>query len=78
MINYVTLLGPELIVIGGGLSGAADLFVPQLVDAMARTMSFQRVPRIVTATLGADAGVIGAGLVGWDRIVDRCERASLD
>ena len=56
--------------IGGGLSGAADLFVPQLADAMATTMSFQRVPRIVTATLGADAGVIGAGLVGWDRIVD--------
>ena len=78
LINYVTLLGPELIVIGGGLSGAADLFVPQVVDAMATTMTFQRVPRIVTANLGADAGVIGAGLVGWDRIVDRSERASLD
>jgi glucokinase len=70
LINYVTLLGPELIVIGGGLSGAADLFVPQLADAMAMTMSFQRLPRIVTAVLGADAGVIGAGLVGWDRLVD--------
>ena len=68
LTNYVTLLGPELIVIGGGLSGAADLFLPQLADAMARTMSFQRRPRIVPATLGADAGVIGAGLVGWDRI----------
>ena len=68
LISYVTLLGPELIVIGGGLSGAADLFLPQLGDAMARTMSFQRRPRIVPATLGADAGVIGAGLVGWDRI----------
>ncbi len=68
LISYVTLLGPELIVIGGGLSGAADLFLPQLGDAMARTMSFQRQPRIVPATLGADAGVIGAGLVGWDRI----------
>ena len=78
LINYVTLLGPELIVIGGGLSGAADLFVPQVVDAMATAMTFQRLPRIVTANLGADAGVIGAGLVGWDRIVDRSERASLD
>jgi glucokinase len=70
LINYVTLLGPELIVIGGGLSGAADLFVPQVADAMAMTMSFQRLPRIVAAVLGADAGVIGAGLVGWDRLVD--------
>jgi len=68
LITYVTLLGPELIVIGGGLSGAADLFLPPLSDAMARTMSFQRMPRLVPATLGADAGVIGAGLIGWDRI----------
>jgi glucokinase len=71
LINYVTLLGPELIVVGGGLSGAADLFVPQVVDAMATAMTFQRPPRIDAASLGADAGVIGAGLVGWDRIVGR-------
>jgi glucokinase len=76
LINYVTLLSPELIVIGGGLSGATDLFVPQLVDAMATAITFQRMPRIVTAALGADAGVIGAGLVGWDRLVDGA--ASLD
>lgn len=68
LTTYVTLLGPELIVIGGGLSGAADLFLPQVVDAMATAMSFQRMPQIAAATLGADAGVIGAGLVGWDRI----------
>jgi glucokinase len=68
LITYVTLLGPELIVIGGGLSGAVDLFLPQVGDAMARTMSFQRMPRLAPATLGADAGVIGAGLIGWDRI----------
>ena len=53
LINYVTLLGPELIVIGGGLSGASDLFVPQLVVAMATAMTFQRLPRIVTARLTA-------------------------
>jgi glucokinase len=68
LTNYVTLLGPELIVIGGGLSGAADLFLPQVLDAMTTAMSFQRLPRMVTATLGADAGVIGAGLVGWELI----------
>jgi glucokinase len=68
LITYVTLLGPELIVIGGGLSGAADLFLPQLGDAMASAMSFQRMPRLVPAVLGADAGVIGAGLIGWGRL----------
>jgi glucokinase len=70
LTSYVTLLGPKLIVIGGGLSGAADLFLPQVVNAMTPKMSFQRMPQILPATLGADAGVIGAGLVGWGRIID--------
>jgi glucokinase len=65
---YVTLLGPEMIVVGGGLSGAADLFLPQLTAAIQGRLAFQRMPRIVTAVLGADAGLIGAGLAGWDRV----------
>lgn len=68
---YLTLLGPELVVIGGGLSGAADLFLPQIEHGLRSRVAFQRVPRLVTALLGADAGVIGAGLVGWDHLRDR-------
>lgn len=64
----LTLLGPELIVIGGGLSGAADLFLPQVRRAIADQVTFQRLPRIVPALLGADAGVIGAGLLGWEYV----------
>lgn len=67
LTSYVTLLGPELIVIGGGLCGAADLFLPQVVDGLTKRMTFQRRPRLAVALLGADAGVIGAGLLGWDR-----------
>lgn len=68
LMFYLTLLGPELVVIGGGLAGAADLFVPQIDTAIGARVAFQRTPRIVTAILGADAGVIGAGLVGWDQL----------
>ncbi len=68
LVLYLSLLGPELIVIGGGLAAADDLFVPQLREAIGARVAFQRVPRIVTATLGTDAGVIGAGLVGWDHV----------
>jgi glucokinase len=68
LLLYLTLLGPELVIIGGGLSGAADLFVPQVNKALKARVAFQRVPRLVPATLGADAGVIGAGLVGWDEV----------
>jgi glucokinase len=65
---YVTLLAPEVIVIGGGLSGAADIIFPQLTAGLADRLHFQRTPRIEVASLGADAGVIGAGLIGWDRV----------
>lgn len=63
---YLTLLAPEMVVIGGGLSGAVDLLLPQLTLGLERRLTFQRMPRLVPAALGADAGLIGAGLVGWD------------
>jgi glucokinase len=61
----VTLLAPELIVIGGGLSGALDLFVEPLSRRLDAGLTFQRPPRLAAALLGADAGVIGAGILGW-------------
>lgn len=67
LVVYVSLLGPEVIIVGGGLSGAADLLLPPIERALDERLSFQRRPRLVTATLGPDAGLIGAGLVGWNR-----------
>ena len=63
----VTLLGPELVIIGGGLSGAYDLLAVPLEEDLAARLSIQRMPRLAQASLGADAGLIGAGLVGWRR-----------
>jgi glucokinase len=68
LLLCTTLLGPEVIIIGGGLSGAADLFVPEIGRRMAEAASFQRLPELRLATLGADAGLIGAGLLGWDEL----------
>lgn len=68
LLLYLSLLGPELVVVGGGLAGAADLLLPPVARAIRARVAFQRVPRIVPASLGADAGVIGAGLVGWDDV----------
>lgn len=68
LLTYATLLGPEVVVLGGGLAGAFDLLGPPVEAALAAAMTFQRRPRLVPARLGADAGVIGAGLVGWDRV----------
>ncbi|GAA3610342.1 ROK family protein [Microlunatus ginsengisoli] len=66
--RYNTLLGPRLVVLGGGLSGAADLLIPPVTAVIRAGVTFEREPRIVRAGLGADAGVIGAGLLGWDRV----------
>lgn len=66
--RYVTLLGPRLIVLGGGLSGAADLLIGAVSDRLRAGLTFEREPELVRAGLGADAGVVGAGMLGWDRV----------
>jgi glucokinase len=68
LLTYATLLAPETIVVGGGLAGAFDLIGPPVEAGIAAAMTFQRRPRLVPARLGPDAGVVGAGLVGWDRV----------
>lgn len=58
-------LAPELIVIGGGMAGAWDLLRPAALEAMARhSFAHNRAGlRVVTATLGDDAGPVGAALI---------------
>jgi glucokinase len=74
--NAVNAYEPELIVIGGGLSGAADLFLEKAWEE-ARTRAlpalFARV-RVQVARAGAQAGVIGAGLMAAQEL----ERRNMD
>jgi glucokinase len=73
--RYLTLLGPRTIVLGGGLSAASDLLIPAITAALRADITFEREPEIVRAGLGADAGVIGAGMLGWDRVGRAVETA---
>lgn len=75
---YATLLAPQTVVLGGGLAGSFDLIGPQVEAGLAERLSFQRSPRLVPARLGADAGVIGAGLVGWDGVHQQQVRMQQD
>jgi glucokinase len=63
-----SVLAPEVIVIGGGLSGAGAALFDPLSDRIPRHLTFQRVPRLVPAALGDRAGCIGAGLLALDSI----------
>jgi glucokinase len=66
--HTVALLAPEAIVIGGGLSQAgAALFEPlgRRLDAI---LTFQRRPILLCASIGENAGVIGAALRARDLV----------
>lgn len=71
LTTCITLLAPHVIVFGGGLSQASDLFLPGVGTRIEATITFQQMPRLRTAALGTDAGLIGAGLVGWDYVGER-------
>ncbi|WP_216215762.1 ROK family protein [Amycolatopsis aidingensis] len=62
----VTLLAPEVIVLGGGLFGAREFVLDPLRGWLAGRLTFQRQPRLRVAELGAEAGCLGAGLLAWD------------
>lgn len=62
---YTTLLAPELVVVGGGLSGAGHVLMDPLADGLDALLSFQRRPRLVRAELGDQAGALGAALLAW-------------
>jgi glucokinase len=63
--NLVALLDPELVLIGGGLADVSDLFLDHTRAEFATEVfgGAARTPtRLEIATLGSDAGVIGAAL----------------
>jgi glucokinase len=63
--NYVNIFEPEHLAIGGGLSRASHLFLDratQEAEARALPALWKRV-RVARAKGGADAGVIGAGVL---------------
>jgi len=64
--NMVVVIAPDKVVIGGGISAAADLLLGPIQDEMrrrVRTTSLNEV-EIVTAELGTWAGAIGAAIHG--------------
>jgi len=62
LADLLTLLGPDLVVLGGGGARFLDLFRPALDDALADVLDCYLPTRVVAATLGDLAGAIGAAL----------------
>lgn len=68
LANTITLLGLELVVVGGGLVGAGATLLDPLREAIERRLTFQRRPRVVAAELGDRAGMLGAAILGWQLV----------
>lgn len=69
--SLVNIFDPELVAIGGGFGAAAGDLLLEPARASARADAIfpaNRGVRIVAAELGADAGLVGAGLVAFDAL----------
>jgi glucokinase len=68
--SLVNVFNPELVILGGGFAKAGEL----LFEPARETVAVEALPpgrdlvRIVPAELGADAGMIGAALVGFEAL----------
>lgn len=67
--NLVSLFNPEIVILGGGLMAAGDLFldsVRQTVLQLAQPRA-ARMARIALSHLGPRAGLLGAARLAWSR-----------
>ncbi|QBD82061.1 ROK family protein [Ktedonosporobacter rubrisoli] len=65
LANYVTLLDPERVVIGGGMADAGQMLFEPLKEQLSKFVRFQPVPALLAAQLGNNAGYLGATLKAW-------------
>ena len=66
--TLITLLAPEVIVFGGGLSNAGKTFLKPIRDYLDVSLTFQRMPRLEIAHYGAKAGTIGCAMLAFDLV----------
>jgi glucokinase len=69
--SLVNIFDPQLVIVGGGFGEAvADLLLGPAQEAARRQAlsPADRELRVVTASLGTDAGLVGAGLVGFEAL----------
>lgn len=63
LVTAVTLFGPEVVVLGGGLALAGEQLIGPVTERLEAKLTFQRRPRVVAAELGDESGILGAALL---------------
>ena len=64
--TIIAFLDPEMIVLGGGVSKAGNFLLDAIRQRIPRYLLFKTLPysRVELAKLGAEAGIIGAAMLG--------------
>ena len=69
--HTIALLAPEAIILGGGLSQAGNALLEPIDRRLDAILTFHRRPKLLCASIGQDAGVIGAALRARDLVTRR-------
>jgi glucokinase len=65
LVNYVLLMDPELILIGGGMAASGGALLDPLSRTVQAGLTWRPAPPISIGRFGGDAGRRGAGLLAW-------------
>lgn len=68
--NMISLLDPQMIVLGGGIGQIADLYIESLRDAMlerAQPLAAREV-KVVASKLGEKVNLLGCGRLAWEAV----------
>lgn len=71
ILLIAALLGPQAVVLGGGLALAGPELTDPLGGRLDELITFQRRPELRLAALGDEAGCLGAALLAIDMLEDR-------
>jgi glucokinase len=64
----ITILAPDVIVFGGGLSNAGETFLKPIREYLDSSLTFQRKPRLEIAHYKSQAGAIGCAMLAFDLV----------
>jgi glucokinase len=65
LVNYVLIMDPELILIGGGMGASGAALLDPLARAVQAGLAWRPAPAILNGKFAGDAGRRGAGLLAW-------------
>jgi glucokinase len=64
--QLITILSPEAIIFGGGVSIVGNELIDPLTHLLKQRLTFQRMPELLIAHYGAQAGTIGCAMLALD------------